>query len=213
MDPIAEMAAMLVEMRRLIDRTPVFLTATVIAPYDATHMLIDVGGGVLVPAYLPRTIGYCRAGQPIRVRRQENTYTIAEVLGSVSFETAGFAFASNWNDLGLEAGGPQRCGWRVVSGWACVRLSLQRTSGTITASSTGHIADVDVVTIPPVAIPLWSGLFPLHWKTTTSSGGGQMDTTTGLVKLTDLNANSSVGSGDYVATTLSYPFYSTGFGF
>ncbi len=37
-----------------------------------------------------------------------------------------------------------------------------------------------------------------------------MDTTTGVCRLTDLNANSSVGSGDYIATTLIYPHWTTG---
>lgn len=209
-ESVAEMAAMLTEFRRQIDRAPVFLTAVVTGAVDATHMQIDIGGGVLVPAYLPRTIGYCRTGQSVRVRRQENTYTIAEVITSVQWDTDGFTFASGWSDLGLASGGAQRCGWRVVSGIAFVRLSLQRTGGTITASSTGHLADIDVVTIPSVAVPVWAGLYPTHWKTTTSSGGGQMDTTTGLVKLTDLNANSGVSSGNYIATVLSYPLWTTG---
>lgn len=205
-----DLARDLVTQQQALAQAPVYLPATVVGAVDSRHMQIDIGSGTLIPAYLPRTVGYCRTGQQVWVRRQENTYTITEVSASIQWDTDGFTYASGWQDFGLASGQAQRCGWRVISGIAFVRLSLMRTGGAITASSTGHLADIDVVTIPPAAVPVWSGLYPLHWKTTTSSGGGMLDTTTGMVRLADLNSSSKVSTGDYIATVITYPLWTTG---
>lgn len=208
-DATDELARALIALEQATAQLPIYLPAVVVGAIDDRHMQVDLGGAKLVPAYLPRTVGYCRTGQAVRVRLQENTYTIAEASGSVQWDTEGFTYASGWQDFGLASSQAQRCGWRVVSGWADVRLMLMRT-GVITASSTGHLADIDVVTIPPAARPVRAGIFPLHWKASTTSGGGMLDTDSGMVRLTDLNPTSSVNTGDYIATTLAYPLWTTG---
>ena len=209
-DATDELARALIALEQATAQLPIYLPAVVVGAIDDRHMQVDLGGAKLVPAYLPRTVGYCRTGQAVRVRLQENTYTIAEVNSSIQWDTEGFTYASGWQDSGLASGQAQRCGWRVISGIGFVRLTLMRTGGAITASSTGHLADFDVVTIPPAAVPVWSGLYPLHWKTTTSSGGGMLDTTTGMARLTDLNSSSKVSTGDYIATVITYPLWTTG---
>jgi hypothetical protein len=208
-DATDELARTLIAQEQATAQLPIYLPAVVVGALDDQHMQVDLGGAQLVPAYLPRTVGYCRTGQAVRVRLQENTYTIAEVNSSIQWDTGGFTYASGWQDFGLASGQAQRCGWRVISGIGVVRLTLMRT-GAITASSTGHLADIDVVAIPPAAVPTWAGLFPLHWKTSTTSGGGMLDTTTGMCRLTDLNSSSKVSTGDYIATVITYPLWTTG---
>lgn len=204
-----DLAATIAKLRADLAKLPVFLPATVIEPLDERHVVVDLGGGKLKPAWLPRTVGYCRRGQDVTVRWQENTYVVDEVSGTLQWDTEGFEFAAGWQDFGLASGQAQRCGWRVCSGMCTVRITVMRT-GAITASSTGHLADVDVVTLPKAALPTWAGLFPLHWKTSTTSGGGMLDTTTGMVRLTDLNPSSKVNTGDYIATVITYPLWTTG---
>lgn len=124
------------------------------------------------------------------------------------WHTSGFVFAGGWADLGLAAGGPQRCAWTVMGGCVFVRLGVRRDGGDILASLTGHLEDVDVVTLPRAARPPGPGQWPVMWRTSTSSGGGLVETAAsapGMVRLADLNSRAAVLTGNTMSASLIYP--------
>lgn len=121
------------------------------------------------------------------------------------WRTSGFVFANGWADL---TGSPQRCAWTVMAGCVFVRLGVRRTGGGILATGTGHLEDVDVVTLPQAARPPGPGQWPVMWKTSTSSGGGLVETSAsapGMVRLADLHSGGAVLTGNNMSASLIYP--------
>lgn len=167
---------------------------------SAQYAVIDLGGK-LVEAKVPGHLrGPVTVGASVQIIGDSNTRVILGVLSEFPWITAGFAASSGWSI--------DYAGYRWSMGpYISIVVRVLRTGSTITASSTGHLADTPVLTAPAGCLPAaWPiNWIPFAWRTSWSSGGGYVDPTTGILQLTDLHPNASISSGDQMHMQATYP--------
>ena len=172
-------------------------TVTEIIGTNATINL----GGLYVTAKIPAHLrGVATVGCFVEIIGAENHRIIIAVLSAIAWQTAGFSPASGWS--------LDYAGFRFSAGPQINLICrVNRTGSTITASSSGHLADTDVAVAPAALLPpSWPiPSIPFVWRTSYSIGGGYLGPSTGNLVLTDLHPNASITAGDQMQMQVSYP--------
>jgi hypothetical protein len=113
---------------------------------------------------------------------------------------------SDWlsDDISYGAGWVDGGGlYRIIDSIVYLRGFAQRTGADLTASSTGHLVNNTMFTLPAAAVPPMS--FTGHW--TTDGGSGTFAVLpTGEVQVLDAGPNQTISTGDTVRAYLVYPF-------
>lgn len=108
-------------------------------------------------------------------------------------------------------------GFTVFNGWELqtvrgrrkagnteIRGQVLRTGDALSANSTGHLPDTDVISVPPQLRPE-PGLPAITGQGRASTTSGTVELyATGQIRLVDLHANSSVGNGEYLRFSLFF---------
>lgn len=168
---------------------------------------VDLGAKPVL-AKVPRSLrGVVAKGSFTELIGVDNVWFILSVLSEPKWVRSGFTASSGWT-IPTDADGKLQAGYRMQDGpYITVAVRLQRTGSTITASSTGHLADEIVGTVPMEAMPSGWPLnsIPFVWRTSWSIGGGFLGPLTGNLVLTDLHPNASISAGDQMQMQLTYP--------
>lgn len=189
------------EVKKAAESGGVTLNNGRVVGLTATHADVNLGR-VTVPAKIPAHLfGVLAIDHFVEVIGSENYWIVLSTITVPSWFDTGFSAASGWSII--------QKGYRYSAGpYITVGVRVERTGSTITASSTGHLADTTVLTCPAAVLPsvTWPlNSIPLVWRTSFSIGGGYIDTTTADMVLTDLHPNASISSGDYMSALVTYP--------
>lgn len=172
-----------------------------IVELNATYAQVNIGK-VTVPAKIPaHLLGVLAIGMFVEVIGSENYWIVLATITVPSWFDTGFTAASGWSII--------QKGYRYSAGpYITIGVRVERTGGTITASGSGHLADVLVLTAPDAVLPSVSwplNSIPIQWRTSFSIGGGYVGTVTPEIFLTDLHPTASISSGDFMSTLITYP--------
>lgn len=117
-----------------------------------------------------------------------------------------------YSDTGwVEEGFTAYSGWEIQdvrgrrkAGITEIRAQVNRTGDPLSANSSGHIPDRDVVSVPPQLRPAY-GLPAITGMARAYTTGGTIELyASGNIRLVDMHANSSIETGDYLRMTLIY---------
>lgn len=172
-------------------------TATVLEVIDAGHVRVDLGDSqrtAVVPSGVAVT-----PGQSVEVTVAGRVTTVRRPLDGTGWVTGGFTASSGWSVAAAA--------YRTVGGVRWINVEMTRTGSTLTGSSSGHLADTDVVTIPAAALPVTA--LPVteisgSWRAQTTFGGMRINTS-GVMQLTDLHPNGAVETGHYLRALIGFP--------
>lgn len=108
----------------------------------------------------------------------------------------GFTVYDGWNLATVEA--------RKRNGYVDLRGEVTRSGDGLTASSNGHLPNIDVITVPPQFRPETGKLaITGQGKTPVTSGAIELYAS-GRLALCDLHPNSTLSNGDYLRFSLGY---------
>ena len=172
-------------------------TATVLEVLDAEHARVNFENSDRVAVVPAGTVVV--AGQSVEVTVSGRVTTVRRPLDGNGWITGGFTAASGW--------AVTEAAYRTVSGIRFINVNIERTGATLTASSTGHLADTGVVSVPAAAMPVTP--WPVNevsgcWRTSTTFGGLRLNTSR-MLMITDLHPGGSIIAGDYAKAMISFP--------
>lgn len=174
-----------------------YLVGVVVAMTDATHATVSVGSQV-VTAGVPSDVGLVVPDQRVRLSVQDNVWTVAGLL-SAGWVTAGFSAASGWSITAAA--------YRVTGGMVTVALEVVRTGSSVSVSSAGNFANINVLTVPAAILPsAWPTVeIPCLWRGTYGAGGGHMVPGTGVVSVDDWHSSGTLDNGNTLTALIVYP--------
>ena len=123
--------------------------------------------------------------------------TLAERVTDTGLVTTGsdVTATTGWGSLTFR--------YRIRAGEVTLTINATRTGSTLTASSSGALADTDVATVSALLTPSDSNVYGIFIGANTS-GGCVLDTS-GKFTILDAHPTSTVATSDVIHATFQYP--------
>ena len=167
---------------------------------SSQYAVIDLGGKIVEARVPGHFRGPVREGAAVQILGDQNLRTVNAILSDLAWITAGFSVQPGWS-LAF-------AGYRWSMGpQVTMALRLIRTGSAITASSTGHLADMTILTAPAACLPTFWPINSIQmpvWRASTTIGGGYLGPVSGNLILTDLHSGASIQTDDQIQANFSY---------